>query len=184
MILRTLLAALVTLIFFYGYYKYSNAPKAQRKTILIQWGGALLAFILLTLVAFGKLHWIGAVFAALIPIARALFPLLIKAFPILLHTLKHKASSTVHSGNNSQVKTAYLTLNLDHDSGDISGEMTDGLYKSRTLASLSIAEIKKLLGYYQTNDQESFRLLMAYAQRTYPDETFEGSTNNSARAPA
>jgi curved DNA-binding protein CbpA len=67
----------------------------------------------------------------------------------------------------TETSTRELKMSLDHQSGEIYGEVLSGRHEGRALADLSAVEIKEL--YLALRDTESRRLLEAYAARYHPD---------------
>jgi hypothetical protein len=65
-------------------------------------------------------------------------------------------------GRTSQVRSAYLEMELDHDSGAMRGRIVAGPHQGATLESL---DVKTLVGMLNTIDDESRSLLVAYLDR-------------------
>ncbi len=72
-------------------------------------------------------------------------------------------------GQTSDVETRFLRMTLDHDSGNMTGEVVEGGYAGRTLASLNLDELVDLLKICRVEDQPSAQVLEAYLNRTHPD---------------
>ncbi len=68
-------------------------------------------------------------------------------------------------GATSHVRSAYLEMELDHDSGAMRGHMLAGRYRGTALDRLDVATLTGLLGEI---DEESRALLMAYLDRREP----------------
>jgi hypothetical protein len=88
-------------------------------------------------------------------------------------------------GSQSDVKTDYLHMKLDHESGEISGQILRGRFKGAELTSLSTAEVIDLLRECQSADPKSANLLAAYLDKTAgPDwrDTWSHDQNGSAGA--
>lgn len=73
------------------------------------------------------------------------------------------------SGQTSDVDTRFLRMRLDHDTGQMSGEVTDGPYAGRRLDDLSISDLITLLSQFAEQDEESAQILTVYMDRVYPD---------------
>lgn len=73
------------------------------------------------------------------------------------------------TGQTSDVETRFLRMALDHDSGQMTGEVLDGDYAGRTLASMSMDEMVDLLRVCWVEDQPSAQVLEAYLNRAHPD---------------
>jgi len=74
------------------------------------------------------------------------------------------------SGQTSRVETAFLRMTLDHDSGDLGGEVISGSFSGSTLADLGLEQLIDLLRELRANDAQSAALLEAYLDRTQPAE--------------
>lgn len=73
------------------------------------------------------------------------------------------------SGNSSEVTSVYLTMRLDHDSGDMDGTIRAGTFEGRHLSDLSADDLIELYRTYVDADIESARLLGAFLDRYHPD---------------
>lgn len=70
------------------------------------------------------------------------------------------------SSGRSSVESAGLRMTLDHASGDLDGEVTDGPLAGRLLSTLSTAELESLReSFSQAKDDESLALLLAWLDR-------------------
>jgi len=87
------------------------------------------------------------------------------------------------SGQKSTVKSAFLEMHLDHDSGDMDGEVLKGRFNGRMLSSLSREDTLDLHQEYASTDDESARLLAAYLDRVYPDWRGDGDENTTHEEP-
>ena len=77
-------------------------------------------------------------------------------------------SSTKSSGQMSKVTTEPLAMELDHDSGAMSGKVLKGLFTGRDLDSLKPAEVALLWHDCRFVDPQSAQLLEAYLDRIHP----------------
>ena len=153
----------------------SSIPPQQRSARLRQAILWVIAVVLIVLALTGRLHWILALLAPLLPLARRLLPL-VRYVPLLNHLFKqHKASRRAGShqagsgasGQVSHVETRFVRMTLDHDSGEIHGVILDGQYRGQSLASLSESQLTDLYQLYIQQDPESSRLLMAYLDQRF-----------------
>jgi hypothetical protein len=143
----------------------------QPPRVYWQWIAVLLAAGLLTLVLTGRAHWLAAVFAALLPFVRGLLTLL-GHIPALKRVLAGvdalKPKSEPSSGQTSTVQGKYIRMTLNHDSGDINGEVLAGPFKGSMLNQLRLDDLLQLLRDCQ-DDEESVALLQAYLDREHAD---------------
>jgi hypothetical protein len=72
-------------------------------------------------------------------------------------------------GRTSDIRTRFLRLSLDHDSGVLSGEILEGTYVGRAIERLSRGELVDLLHACERDDLESVQVLEAYLDRIHPD---------------
>jgi hypothetical protein len=68
-------------------------------------------------------------------------------------------------GQTSQVRSAYLEMELDHDTGAMRGRIVAGRHQGAALEQL---DVKTLVGLLSEFDEESRALLMAYLDRRDP----------------
>lgn len=73
-------------------------------------------------------------------------------------------AASAGSGNVSEITTEWLHLQLDHDSGDLNGEILKGAFRGRRLAALDEADLLRLWREV-AHDAQSARLLEAYLDR-------------------
>jgi hypothetical protein len=72
------------------------------------------------------------------------------------------------SGQTSTVQSKYIRMTLNHDSGDINGEVLAGQFMGSTLDRLKLEALLQLLRECQ-DDEESVALLQTYLDRVYAD---------------
>ncbi len=80
-----------------------------------------------------------------------------------------KAAVGARAGRSSAVETGLLRMTLDHDSGDMDGEVVGGGFAGRRLSELSLAELLTLLREARAGDAESATVLEAYLDRYHAD---------------
>ena len=130
-----------------------------------------LALVVLLMVLTGRAHWLAALFAALLPFARTLLSIL-GSLPLLKRVLggvgAAKSNAGPGSGQTSTVQSKYIRMTLNHDSGDIDGEVLAGQFRGRTLAQMDFDELMQLL-HECGDDEESVALLQTYLERVHGD---------------
>ena len=150
-----------------------------------------LLVVMVVLAITGRIHWLGVVITAMIPMVRKLLPLLIRFSPLIKQYLDRYRSAGVSSGNTSAVSSQVLSMVLDHDTGEFDGEVLQGALKGKKLSRLTEPELITLTAYCGTQDQESVDLILAYLERRFGQEwvsshvdgnTQEGSDSTAVRS--
>ena len=137
----------------------------------------LLVVFLIFLAMTGRLSWIFAFVASLLPLLKRL-PLLLRYSP-MLHQLYQRYQGRAKSAQTSTVKARFLDLTLNHDTGDINGIIREGEHKGQTLSQLSIEELIECWQLWKTSDIASARLLTAYLDRKPGNNTWQSTVNDS-----
>lgn len=141
-------------------------PKQKKiQSILI-----LAAVALVGLAMTGKLHWLFAVFAAILPLLQKALSL-IGYTPLLGRVFTHfrNTHSSPNTNQNSSVETEYLGMTLDLASGAMNGTVKKGIHAGKRLDDLSIAELVKMYEELLPVDTDSAQLLEAYLNRAHKD---------------
>lgn len=74
-------------------------------------------------------------------------------------------------GQQSQVRTDRLAMRLDHDTGQIDGDVLSGQFAGRRLSEMSAAELQEFVAEIEAaEDEESLSLLLAYLERHHTAE--------------
>ncbi len=121
--------------------------------------GVIVLFFLLT----GRFVWALYALPALLPwFFRA------RAMARTAKNFSRMAGGT-QGGMSSEVESAYLTMTLDHDSGDMDGIVRKGRYEGGRLSDMSLEDLLTLYDDYASDDGESARLLAAFLDRNHPD---------------
>ena len=155
--LLVLIAAIVGLWYWWTYQK--NLASDKRKPFLWKSGFWLILSIAIYLVITGRMHWLGAGIAALVPILRTILIWGGRAGPLLRLFGRFKTTP-------SQFRSQFLVVTINFSSGSIDGEIISGDFSGKKLAELSEAELKQLLEQYKALDKESYILLQAYLIRS------------------
>jgi hypothetical protein len=142
------------------------------------------------------LKWVGgAVFLILI-----LVLLFTRRFGLLLYLLgfglpiwgawlasrrRAKAMRGATPGQASEVKTRFLRMVLDHDSGEMSGEVLEGRYRGARLENLGLEDKLELWLECRSADPQSAAVLEAYLDRAHGDAWREAARDrfDGAEAP-
>ncbi len=131
-------------------------------------GLAVLVLGIAFLAATGRLNWIAAVAFALLPLLRRGWVLL-RYLPFLRGLYaRYQAGQGQRppaGGQQSTVETRFLRMNLDHDSGDMDGEVLEGRYEGRFLSQMPREALLDLLDQCRAAADDSAALLEAYLDR-------------------
>ena len=137
--------------------------------------GLLLVGALIFLGLTGRLHPIAAGLGVVMAVVSRMLPMGMRLFQAMNIWRSIKAAMGVASaqagpnaGGQSQIKSRYLAMRLDHDSGQMDGEILEGSRQGQTLSSLTLEE---LLVFKESisEDIDSLQLLEAYLERVHPD---------------
>ncbi|MAT93316.1 MAG: molecular chaperone DnaJ [Halioglobus sp.] len=160
-----LLLAIIAVVYLLVRRARALPPQQRRGAYLkLALGAALVAALGLTLT--GRMHWVGAALTGLLVAARQLLPVLVRLFP-MLSSLRSQGAT---GGRGSTVESDILRMHLDHDSGDLQGEVLRGEFKGWRLADMDRAQLESLLAYCRREDSDSAQLLSSYLQRRFPGE--------------
>jgi len=156
---RLLLLAAIAVSIWYWWSVFRHKPAEQRRPFLWRtafWGILGLSIIL---VATGRMHWLGAGLAALIPIGKGLLALSMRALPFINILSRFKTSP-------SQFRSKSLLVEINFASRQMDGEVLQGDYAGKRLSELSETELQDLAIWLKGFDRESFVLLQAYLLRS------------------
>lgn len=139
----------------------------QPRQVQWKWMAGLAVIVLLGLAATGRLHWIFALVAAVVPFIRRMLGL-ISYLPMLKGLLHRFRDPPPDFSFNRQasMETRFLKVELDPASGQLCGEIKQGSHQGRKLEDLSQPELTALLREYSRQDPQSAQLLAAYLQRS------------------
>lgn len=174
MLPRLIVLIAVAFIAWYGYNNFKRQPPEARKALLWKYIIYGLVLAAVALAATGRLHWIGALIAILIPVVRQFGMLALRHLPI-------KDWLSKQSFANPTLTTRFVRMTVNMTSGEMKGEILAGDFQGRTLESLSEEELNGLLTSYRQQDIESARLLTAYIQRRFSSQGgTSGNRNNTS----
>jgi hypothetical protein len=164
-ILLILIAIVIVLLILRTLARRSSMDlkKLGRQALLVV-GAALFLFLLAT----GRLHWLFALGAAALPVLYRMLPLL-RYVPLLRslyrrYQARQQGGTGASTGQTSTVQSRYLRMVLNHDTGDMDGEVLSGQFQGQWLQSLNLQQLLLLLAECQ-QDQDSQALLIAYLDR-------------------
>ncbi len=118
-----------------------SAPPHKRRSEYMKLAVGFAVILVIGLTLTGRMHWIGAAATGLLVALRQLAPTLVRLFPMLA-SMKSRGAS---QGQKSTVETAVLRMELDHDSGELQGEVLQGPFSEWFLAEMSREQLQALL---------------------------------------
>lgn len=181
MIIRLLLiaAALLAAIWIIQQIKQTPAPK--RRSLAWKYGLTVAALAMILLAATGRVHWLGAVIAALLPLVRSLLPMLLRLIPALHHNYRAQQGQQPPPDNQqSTVTTRTLKMTMDHASQTLSGEVISGPFTGATLDQLGLAQLQSLLDYCHSHDHDASKLLITYLKNRFGHQWQQQSANKDS----
>jgi len=167
---RTLLAVLLLLVILwlmFGSRLRRLSPRALLRWALVALGIGLLFFLAIT----GRLNWLYALIAALIPLVQRmlrLLPLLPMVQRLLAGWRQMRGAGGPATGQTSSVETRFLRMTLDHDSGALAGVVVAGQFAGKALSELQLPELLVLLEECRS-DHQSVMVLETYLDRLHGD---------------
>lgn len=87
-------------------------------------------------------------------------------------------------GQTSRVATSLIAMQLDHDTGQMDGDVLSGAFKGRRLSSLSLAETQALHAQCAAATDQSRALLEAWIERSHPEWRAQWNSGAGRTAPA
>lgn len=151
---------LVGLIFIVWYWwsTVKGLPAERKRPFL--WRSAFWAVLSISviLVISGRMHWVGAGLAALIPLGKTFLAFGFRALPILRLLGRFKTSP-------SQFKTKSLNVTINFSNSQMDGEVLIGDLAGKKLSELSDEQLESIATELKDIDRESYALLYAYRMR-------------------
>ena len=172
---RILLLIAIIFSVWYWWKSFKSLPTEKRRSFL--WRSAfwsVLGFSVI-LVASGRMHWLGAGLAVLVPLAKTIFGLGLRALPFLQILSRFKTSP-------SQFRTKSLLVTVNFSTKEMDGEVLQGEFSGRHLSQLSTVELQSLVEEFKQSDRESYVLLQTYLLRNTQGGSNQGSSDQSYQA--
>lgn len=176
-----------------AYRWFIRTPPEKVAKSLTRFAIVAAVVVLLVLAATGRLH---PLFAAIGAAAGALFALMQRLLRMpwaialaqrLFYGYRAKKNAAGPSaGQRSQVETRFIRMFLDHDTGDMGGEIIAGQMVGHRLSELDLPQLVALWQKYNAEDSESAALLDAYLNRIHGEAWRDqcGAGTNTGRAEA
>jgi hypothetical protein len=171
---QLLLVLAAAAVFFWIIGKYGRGNPASTAVLIRQAGGAGLIALSGVLALRG-----GAAIAA--PMFVLGLGMLNKNFPFGSGSFNWGRK---REGQKSSVRTAMLSMELDHDTGTMDGEVLAGQFKGRRLRTMSLDELLRFLPECRAAGDQSGNLLEAYLDRSHDGwRSTSGSGRRAGPAP-
>ena len=155
-------------------WKKLPSEQAQRKYIFQAAVGGILV-VILVLALTGRIHPLGAVFAALIPMLKVWLNLLIRWFPLM---------ARIYGSSNAKptaLRSTAIELEINFGTGELSGTVLSGEYTGQPLQSLNEEQLRKLLNYCRQQDKKSTYLLQVFLAKHAHGKAKEWQNGNTQR---
>jgi hypothetical protein len=155
---RLLLLIAVIFSLWYWWKIVKSLPSEKRRPFL--WRTAFWSVLGLSvvLVASGRMHWLGAGLAVLVPLAKGAFALGLRALPFLQILSRFKTSP-------SQFRTKSLLVQVNFSTREMDGEILQGEFTGKRLSELNQKQLQTLAESFKETDRESYLLLQTYMLR-------------------
>ncbi|PCH59885.1 MAG: molecular chaperone DnaJ [SAR86 cluster bacterium] len=187
MLLRLLFLIILPIIAYMALRSMTQRFSLSKQQFNIAFVLTIAVMGLLIMIAMGRIP-VSFIFA---PIGVGL-TFMLRSLPTLLRLLplwqmlksKSAMASGRSSGQCSTIRTDYLLVELQHDSGVMDGSVLKGEFQGMQLSQLNLEQLLSLLQDCQ-KDADSFQVLEAYLDRSQSDwrESIDkGSANTSAIA--
>jgi hypothetical protein len=172
--------ALLIALILLGRWFATADPKAMVKGLKVA-GLGLVVLVVVYLTVTGRLFWALAALPALVP-----WLVRMRAVARLFKNLGRMgggmtAAGGSGTGQTSSVRTRFLAMSLDHDTGAMDGEVLEGRQTGRRLGELSLDELLDLLAVCATADPPSAKVLEAYLDRVH-GEAWRSRAQEAAEA--
>lgn len=155
-----LIGGLLILVGVYLVLRWFTTASPKEVLRALRWAGLVFAVLLVIgLLAVGRMQFIWMALFGLLPwLNRA-------------NALRRiwKSMRGPRQGNTSTVETRLVRMVLDHDTGEMDGEVLNGMHAGRQLSGLSTQAVIDLLLWAQQDDAKSAQLLEAFLDRMRPD---------------
>ncbi len=170
-ILAAVVLGLLWLLHWFRRAPPQQAAKTLRRAALY---GSIGLIVLLAVT--GRLNPVFAAVAAAVPVVLRGVNLL-RMLPAIQQVLRMfgiqgipgvaAGGSSAGAGRTSSIRTRFLQMTLDHDSGAMDGLILDGEYEGRRLSELGLEPLLRLLADCRAGDPQSASVLEAYLDRVH-----------------
>ena len=168
MIIKLLLALGLIFLLFRAMHSYKKMPPAKKKAFILKCVLFGAAGLLILGVVTGRMHWFGAVIAALLPMLRFGAGAFTRVIPFWLH----------RTGGVAPFKTPYLDVTVVIQQGTLTGTILQGPHQGKRIEDLNDKELEELEFFYKDKDVKSYYLIK-YGRRAFSGATQNKGSNQS-----
>ncbi len=149
MIVKLILLFVVLYLAWRAIYRFRRLPATQRRGALVKLLMlGLFATVLLGVIT-GRMHWLGAVLAGLLPLLRFGSTTLLRLIPFWLH----------RTGGIASFKTDHLDVKVHIQQAQFTGHVIKGDFEGRAVEELTDDELKILEDAYKDTDLKSHYII-------------------------
>lgn len=159
-----------------------NTPRTQVKQHYWKLAVIALGGVLILLAVTGRIHWLGALFGALLPLIRNMLPLLMGQLPKLQkHFYKNKTTQN-KTKDHTEISTRFLKVIIDNESQQLQAKVLTGPFANQPLDSLSLKQLQNLLSDCQQHDNDGYPLLVRYLNQRFGDSWWQQQTTGTSNS--
>lgn len=149
MIVKLLFLVALLFLLFSGIKKYKKLSPERQRSMLLKVLIFGLAGVLLIGVITGRMHWMGAVIAGILPLLKFGIQTAMRLLPLWLS----------RSGGVASFKTEHLNVQITVQSGQVRGSIIQGPCAGKNIEDLTDDELTELENYYRDRDIKSYYLI-------------------------
>jgi hypothetical protein len=172
--LLILVGIVLAVLWFLHWFRRTPSQKVARTLRK----AALFGVVALVLfaVATGRLNPVFAALGALVPLLIRVLNL-VQMFPALQRLARSLGlglpaglgggAASAGGAQASSIRTRYLEMRLDHETGAMDGTVLDGPFQGRRLGELEMGELLRLVEFYRESDAQSAAVLETFLDREH-----------------
>ena len=170
--IRYLLILALLLLVFMGLRRFSLRLSLTQKqfNLLLVLVSVLMVVVVLIILGRVPVQFILAPIMLLLTFMLRNLPLLIQLFPLFqkfrTRTARGAYGSAGAQQDASSIRTRFLLMRLQHESGEMDGEVLEGSLKGARLSNLALEQLLTLAGECRV-DNDSLQILEAYLDRSH-----------------
>lgn len=182
--IRYLLILTLVVLAFVGLRRFALRLSLSQKqfNMLLVVVSILLVVIILIILGRIPVQFILAPIMLLLTLMLRNLPLLIHLFPLFqkfrTRTARGAYGSAGSQQNASSIRTRFLMMNLQHESGEMDGEVLEGSLKGARLSTLTMEQLLALAQECRV-DNDSLQILEAYLDRHHGEWRQQANSNGS-----